>query len=126
MKLNWWNQSFIIIRQKHYEGTDADPKSIFEEVDIFSTLILKVPADSIERKVTNRKKINGFDCYEELITMKDDNKELQILSTVVVNGKRVIYIDGFIGSDFETTRLEFEKLTDKLKMEKNFLKCCLK
>ena len=40
---------------------------------------------------------------------------------MVVNGKRVIYIDGFIGSDFETTRLEFEKLTDKLKMEKNFL-----
>ncbi|QWX84599.1 hypothetical protein H0I23_02835 [Cellulophaga sp. HaHaR_3_176] len=69
------------------------------------------------RKVSNRKKLNGSDCYEELITGSLNDEETQIKMISIVKGSHVVQINAVMKNDFESTLEEFEKLTSELKMK---------
>lgn len=113
-KDNYNGESFYMVNQIPTETPNMNPKLLFDNnLNSLKNNGLVIS----ERKVTDRKKLNGFDCYEELIIGTLNNEETQIIMTSVVNGTRAVLINGLIKDNFETTLSEFDKLTNELKMK---------
>lgn len=113
-KDNYNGESFYMVNQIPTESPNMNPKLLFNNnLNSLKNNGLVIS----ERKATDRKKLNGFDCYEELIIGTLNNEETQIIMTSVVNGTRAVLINGLIKDNFETTLSEFDKLTNELKMK---------
>lgn len=113
-KDNYNGESFYMVSQIPTESPNMNPKIIFDNnLNSLKSNGLVVS----ERKVTDRKKLNGFECYEELIIGTLNNEETQIKMTSVVNGTRAVLINGLIKDNFKSTLEEFDKLTNELKMK---------
>lgn len=113
-KNSYTGESFYMISQVPNESLNTNPKFIFE--NNLNSLKSKGLLVS-ERKVTERKELNGFKCYEELIIGVLNNEEIQIKMTSVVNGTRAVLVNGLIKNNFESTIKEFDKLTNELTMK---------
>ena len=113
-KESYTGESFYMVSQVPTDSPNMNPKLLFD--NNLSSLKSNGLIVS-ERKITDRKKLNGFECYEELIIGTLNNEETQIKMTSVVNGTRAVVINGLVRDNFETTLLEFDKLTNELKMK---------
>lgn len=113
-KESYTGESFYMVSQVPTDSPNMNPKLLFDNnLNSLKSNGLIVS----ERKVTERKKLNGFECYEELIIGTLNNEETQIKITSVVNGTRAVLINGLIKDNFESTLQEFDKLTNELKMK---------
>lgn len=114
IKDNYNGESFYIVSQVPIETPNMSPKLLLDNnLNSLKSNGLIVS----ERRVTDRKKLNGFECYEELIIGTLNNEETQIKMTSVVNGTRAVLVNAIVNDDFVKTLLEFDKLTNELKMK---------
>ncbi|WP_166963866.1 hypothetical protein [Yeosuana marina] len=113
-KDSFMGESAYLISQLPTERPDMGPKSLFDT----NLNSLKSNGLIISKRIpTERKKLNGFNCYEELIIGNLNNEETQIIMTCVVKENRAVIIAGLVKDDFESTVEEFKKLTNELKMK---------
>lgn len=113
-KDNFMGESAYLVSQIPTDRPNMNPKLLFENnLNSLKSNGLVVS----ERKVTDRKKLNGFECYEELIIGNLNNEETQIKMTSVVNGTRAVLVNALVKDNFEKTLSEFDKLTNELKMK---------
>ncbi|WP_299891974.1 hypothetical protein [uncultured Lacinutrix sp.] len=113
-KDHFTGESVYLVSQIPTNRLNMSPKSLFEN----NLNSLKSNGLAIsKREVTDRKKLNGFKCYEELIIGTLNNEETQIKMTSVVNGTRAVLINALVKDNFEKTFMEFDKLTNELKMK---------
>lgn len=112
-KDNFMNESAYLVSQFPIES-NWSPKSLVEKnLNSLSKNGLTIS----KRTPTDRKKINGFQCYEELIIGTLNNSETQIIITSIVNETRALVVTGVAKDNFETTLQEFKKLTNEIKMK---------
>ncbi len=114
IKDSYNGESFYMVNQIPLETPDMSPKLLLEN----NLNSLKKNGLVINgRTVTKRRKLHGFDCYEEFITGTLNNEEAHIKMTCVVNGTRAVLINGIAKDNFQETLAEFDKLTVELKMK---------
>lgn len=113
-KDNFMNESTYLVTQTPLDSPEIQPKQLFE---IHLSSLVNNGLIMSERISSNKEKLNGFKCYEELITGILNGKETHIIMTSVVFKSRGVIISGVANDDFELTLKEFEKLTRTLKMK---------
>ncbi|SRR5690606_14566883 len=113
-KDNFMNESAYLVNQTPLDDPGMQPKQFFE---IHLNSLVNNGLIISERISSNKEKLNGFNCYEELITGILNGQETHIIMTCVVFKNRGVIISGVAKDNFELTIKEFEKLTGTLKMK---------
>src|SRR5690606_32270908 len=112
-KDNFMGESaYLVIQTPLEENSQTEPKFLF---DNFLNSLVDRGLIISERIPSNKETLNGFNCYEELITGILNAEETHIIMTCVTHNNRGVVISGTAKDNFEITLKEFEKLTNKLK-----------
>jgi hypothetical protein len=113
-KDNFMEESAYLVSQLPTDRPNMNSKIVLE-TNLNS--LIQNGLQITERKPTDRKEINGFECYEELIIGTLNNQETHILMTGIVNDSRCIIVAGLAKDDYKATIEEFQSLTGELKMK---------